>query len=129
MAATYHQLGMTAQARGQLNEADDWYRKSLDISEGLGNHLQMAATYAQLGGLAEARANALQALTWNVRSVTLFGQFPSPLTETGPSALARLTRQLGMLALEQTWQQTTGQALPQRVRDYITSHQPGDSPQ
>ena len=35
MAATYHQLGMTAQARGRLDEADDWYRKSLLIKEEL----------------------------------------------------------------------------------------------
>lgn len=111
----------TSLARGRLDEADDWYRKSLGISEGLSSRLQMAATYAQLGGIAEAQAQAPLALTWNVRSVALFSQFPSPLTETGPSALVRLTRQLGLPALEQTWQQTTGQALPQRVRDYIAT--------
>jgi hypothetical protein len=55
--------------------------------------------------------------------VTLFDQFSSHLTGTGPSSLVRLTRQLGMLALEETWQQVTGQPLPQQVRDYITSHQ------
>lgn len=62
----------------------------------------------------------------------LFSQFPSPLNRTGPTALARLTRQLGMTTLEQTWQQVTGQPLPPPVRDYITSHpdpsQPGDQP-
>ena len=64
--------------------------------------------------------------------MTLFDQFPSPLTGTGPAALARLTRQLGMPALEAAWQQVTGQPLPQPVRDYITSHhdqtQPGGTP-
>ena len=54
--------------------------------------------------------------------MTLFAQFPSPPTATGPSALARLTRQLGMPALEQIWRQITGQPVPQLVRDYITSH-------
>ena len=38
-----------------------------------------------------------------------FEEFPSPLTGTGPSALVRLTRQLGMPALEEAWRQVTGQ--------------------
>jgi Tfp pilus assembly protein PilF len=56
MAATYHQLGITAQDRGQLDRADDWYRQALAISEELGDRPGMALTYAQLGLLAEERA-------------------------------------------------------------------------
>ncbi len=37
-----------------------------------------------------------------------------------------LTRQLNMTALETTWQQITGQPLPQTFRDYITSPPTGD---
>jgi tetratricopeptide (TPR) repeat protein len=132
MAATYDQLGSTAQHCRRLDEADDWYRKSLTITEELGDRPSMALTYAQLGLLAEDRAQAPLALEWNVRCVTLFDQFPSPLTVTGPTTLARLTLQLGMPALEQAWQQITGQPVPQVVRDYITSHrdeaQPGGKP-
>ena len=36
-AVTYHQLGRTAQDRGRLDEAEDWYRQSLAISEELGD--------------------------------------------------------------------------------------------
>ena len=132
MARTYHQLGTTAQDRGQLDEADGWYRKSLTIEEELGNRPGMAISYGQLGLLAEARQEPRQALDWIVRCVTLFDQFPHPATGPGPSHLARLTRQLGMPALEQAWQQVTGQPVPQPVRDYLTSHpgqdQPGDTP-
>ena len=132
MAGTYYQLGITAQARGRLDDADDWYRKALTIEEELGDRRGMALTYAQLGLLAEDRAQAPLALQWNIRCVTLFDQFPSPMTGTGPTALARLTRQLGMPALEAAWQQVTGQPVPQAVRDYITSHhdeaQPGGTP-
>ena len=124
MASAYHQLGMTAQRRGRLEEAEDWYRKSLAINEELGNRPGMAITYARLGLLAEARAQARLALQWNIRCVILFDQFPSPLTGTGPSALVRLTRQLGIPALEQAWQQVTGQPILRAVRDYIAS-QPG----
>ena len=59
--------------------------------------------------------------------MTLFDQFPHPMTGTGPAALARLTRQLGMPALEQAWQHVTGQPVPQAVRDYLTSHKDEDS--
>ena len=128
MASTYHQLGTTAQSRGQLDEADDWYRKSLTIKEELGNRPGMALTYAQLGLLAEERDQAPLALQWNIRCVTLFDQFPSPMTGTGPAALARLTRQLGMPALEATWQQVTGQPAPKPVRDYLTGHPDDDEP-
>ena len=34
---------MTAQDRGRLDEADDWYRKSLAINEELGNRPGMAS--------------------------------------------------------------------------------------
>jgi tetratricopeptide (TPR) repeat protein len=129
MASTYHQLGVTTQHRGRLDEAEDWYRKSLTIKEEVGNRPGMALTYGQLGLLAEARQQQRQALDWTVRCVTLFAQFPHPATGPGPLHLARLTRQLGIPALEQTWQQVTGQPVPQPVRDYITSYhdqaQPG----
>ena len=131
MANTYHQLGNTAQARGRPDEAEDWYRKSQAINEDLGNHRSLALTYAALGLLAEAQDQASEALEWNIRCVTLFGQFPSPLTATGPAALARLTRHLGTPALEATWRQITGQPVPQQVRDYIASHhddRPGGTP-
>ena len=105
LATDYHQLGNTAYLRGRLDEAEDWYRKALTINEELRDRPGMARTYAQLGLLAEARGQAPLALQWNIQCVTLFDQFPSPMTGTGPTALARLTHQLGMPALEQAWQQ------------------------
>ena len=120
MAITHHQLGVTAQTRGRLEEAEDWYRKALAIEEELGDRPGLAITYAQLGLLAEVRGQDTLALQYNIRCVTMFSQFPSPQTGTGPSALVRLTGQLGMPALEQAWQEITGQPLPQPVRDYVT---------
>jgi tetratricopeptide (TPR) repeat protein len=130
MATTYHQLGvaaqdrgsLTAQDRGRLDEAEDWYRKALTIEEELGDLPRLAATYTQLGLLAKDRQQPRQALDWMIRCVTLFSEFRGPLTGPAPLHLVRLTRQLGMPALEQAWQQATGQPVPQPVRDYITSH-------
>jgi hypothetical protein len=78
-------------------------------------------TYGQLGLLAEARHQTREALDWTVRCVTVFSQFPHPATGPGPGHLARLTRHLGLPALEQAWQQATGQPIPQPVLEYIIS--------
>jgi tetratricopeptide (TPR) repeat protein len=129
MAGTYHQLGRIAQDRGRLEEAEEWYRKALTIFEELGDRPDMALTYGQLGLLAGARQQPGQALVWMVRCVTLFDQFPHPLTGPGPRHLARLTKLLGMPALQATWQQVTGQPVPQAVRDYITSQRDEAQPE
>ena len=121
MASDYHELGMTAQARGRLDEADDWYRKSLAISEELGNRPYMAANYAQIGLLAADSGQYDDALALAVRCVSLFGEFPHPMTSTGPDDLVRLTARLGAPALEAAWRAVTGNPLPQMVRDYVTS--------
>jgi tetratricopeptide (TPR) repeat protein len=131
MAKTYHELGVSAQDRGRLDEAGDWYRRALAIFEELGNPWDIARTCGHLGLLAQARQQPRQALDWVIRCVTLFGQFPHPATGPAPSQLARLVRQLGMPALEQSWQQITGQPVPRPVRDYIASHHdedPGGKP-
>jgi tetratricopeptide (TPR) repeat protein len=129
MASTCHQLGITVQDRGRLDEAEDWYRKSLAIEEEHGDRPGMAWTYAQLGLLAETQGHASQALVWNIRCVALFSDFPSPMTGTGASALARLTQQLGMPALGTAWQHATSQPLPQAVRDWITSRHGQTNPE
>ena len=49
MASSYHQLGMVAQDRGRLDEAEDWYAQSLAINEELGDRPGMATSYHQLG--------------------------------------------------------------------------------
>jgi hypothetical protein len=41
--------------------------------------------------------------------------------ESGPWHLARLTMQLGMDALEESWQLVTGSPLPANVRDHVES--------
>jgi len=122
------ELGYNAYLRRRLDEAEDWFRKSLTIFEELGDRPSMAVTYAQFGLLAEAREQPLLALEWNIRCVTLFDQFPSPLTGSGPAALVWLTRQLGQPAMQAAWQQITGQSVPQAVRDYVTSHLDDDQP-
>jgi hypothetical protein len=127
MASSYHQLGRVAELRGRLGDAEDWYRKALTIDEALGNEPGMAFTFGQLGLLAEARGQAGAAMEWTVRCVTVFDEFPHPLTGPGPYHMARLTARLGITALEEAWRKVTGNPLPQAVREYVESNRPPEN--
>jgi tetratricopeptide (TPR) repeat protein len=71
MARSYHQLGMVAQERGQLPQAEQWYRKSLEIEEALGNRSGMAASYHELGRVAQRRGQLPQAEQWYRKSLEI----------------------------------------------------------
>ena len=70
-AVIYHQLGITAQNRGRLDEADDWYRKSVAIEEELGDRSGMASTYRQLGITAQNRGRLDEADDWYRKSLAI----------------------------------------------------------
>ena len=71
ISVIYHQLGMTAQGRGRLEEAEDWYRQSLTIKEDLGNRPGMALTYHQLGRTAQDRGRLEEAGDWYRQSLAI----------------------------------------------------------
>jgi hypothetical protein len=80
----------------------------------------MALSFVRLSQLAEQRGESRQALEWTVRCVTLFDDFPHPLTVPGPHNLAVLTGALGIEALEEIWQHVTGDPLPDNVREFVS---------
>ena len=71
ISVIYHQLGITAQDRGRLDEADDWYRKALTINEELGDRPGMAITYHQLGITAQDRGRLDEAEDWYRKALTI----------------------------------------------------------
>ncbi|MGA5505053.1 tetratricopeptide repeat protein [Streptomyces umbrinus] len=71
VATTYHQLGRVAQERGRLDDAENWYRKSLTIKEELGNRPGMATTYHQLGSVALLRGQLDDAENWYRKSLII----------------------------------------------------------
>ncbi|MGH3934889.1 MAG: CHAT domain-containing protein [Pseudonocardiaceae bacterium] len=71
LAVTYHQLGMVAQQRGHLDEAQQWYLKSLTITEELDNRPGMALSYHQLGNVALLRDRLDEAQQWYHKSLTI----------------------------------------------------------
>ena len=56
LATAYHQLGMVAQLRGQLEGAEERYRKSLSIRDELGGQLGSVRANRQPGMVAQSKA-------------------------------------------------------------------------
>jgi len=119
VAIVYHNLGGVALRQQQLDEAEGWYRKSLGIEQDLKNHQGIATSYWQLGVIDIKRKKLRRALKWMVRSVTVFTDFPHPLTGPAPRLLAQLTDHIGVRALDRCWREVTGSQLPETVRDYV----------
>ncbi|KAA9373900.1 tetratricopeptide repeat protein [Microbispora cellulosiformans] len=92
LALTYHYLGAVEEERGQLNEADDWYRKSLAIQERLGDRPMLASDYHQVGIVAQERGRWDEAEEWYRKALTIKEELGDrPGTANG-------YHQLGMLA-------------------------------
>ena len=71
ISVLYHQLGMTAQGRGQLDEAEDWYRQAIQIREELGLRSLLATDYHQLGTTAQDRGQLDEAEDWYRKALTI----------------------------------------------------------
>jgi tetratricopeptide (TPR) repeat protein len=71
LPVVYHMFGSMSRARGDLAGAESWYRKSLAISESLGNRLGMAGTYHQLGWVSQDRGDLTGAESWYRESLAI----------------------------------------------------------
>jgi tetratricopeptide (TPR) repeat protein len=92
LAITCYQLGMVAQDRGRLDDAESWYLKSLDIDEQLGNQPAIARSYHQLGNLAYLLGRLDDAESWYLKSLDIDEQLGNQ------PATAASYHQLGNLA-------------------------------
>jgi tetratricopeptide (TPR) repeat protein len=95
-AVICHQLGMAAQARRRLEEAENWYRKALAINEELRDRPHLALGYFQLGRIAQERERLDEADDWYRKALTIseeLGDRPS---------IAFTYAQLGLVAEART---------------------------
>jgi len=72
LAITYGLLGTVAQDRGHLDEAEEWYRRSLRILEEFQDRPRMASTYHDLGVVAQERQRLEEAEDWHRRALRIF---------------------------------------------------------
>lgn len=75
---TLHQLGAIAQERRRFDEAEDWYRRSLDVDERMGNERGVASRLGQLGLLAEARGDVVEAIRQLEQAAVIFARVNDP---------------------------------------------------
>jgi tetratricopeptide (TPR) repeat protein len=71
LAGIYHQLGRVAQERSRVDDAEDWYRKSLAIKEELGDRPGLADTFHNLGVVAQVRGHLDDAEDWYRKSLAI----------------------------------------------------------
>ena len=71
IAVIHHQQGIIAFRRGRLNEAEDWYRKSLAYKKEVGDRPGTAITYHQLGIIAQNRGRLNKAEDWYRKALAI----------------------------------------------------------
>ena len=71
MATCYRQLGVLAQERGDLSEADGWMTKALTIFEALGDRSKIAGSCHQLGIIAQRTGRIPEAEGWHRKSLAI----------------------------------------------------------
>ncbi|MEU7839270.1 tetratricopeptide repeat protein, partial [Nonomuraea sp. NPDC049129] len=104
IAAAYHRLGVVAQLRGLLDEAEDWYHKCLTIEEELGNRPGMATSYHQLGMVAQERGLLDEAEDWYHKSLTIEEELGNrPGMATSYHELGVVAQERGLLDEAEDW--------------------------
>jgi len=96
-AVITHNLGIIAQTRGEPAQAMEWYQKSLQIKEELGNRAGMASTLGQMGVFATEQGQPAEAVPLNLRSLAIQIDLGSPQV---PINLYWLRRQRELLGEE-----------------------------
>jgi tetratricopeptide (TPR) repeat protein len=71
-AALAQTLAAYAENQRDFAQAEQWYRKSLAISEKQGNEHGAASTYHQLGIIAQEQRDSAQAGQWYIRSIVIY---------------------------------------------------------
>jgi tetratricopeptide (TPR) repeat protein len=87
----YHQLAMVEQSRGRLDVAEEWYERSLIISEELGDRRGLANIYHQLGVVAQLRGRLDVAQEWYEKCLSLREELGDQ------QGVAKAYHQLGMV--------------------------------
>jgi tetratricopeptide (TPR) repeat protein len=72
IAAVYYQLGRIAEEREQLDGAEAWYRRAVEILERLGLERDAATDYHRLGIIAQKRGQLDPAEAWYRRALEIF---------------------------------------------------------
>ena len=96
-----HQLGVVALQRGDFAGAQEWYRRSLAISEELGNRTGTATTKSRIGALLTEQGDAESAVPLNLESLAIRLEIGSPDVRIDLYWLRRQREMLGPTRFEE----------------------------
>ena len=71
VASVQHDLGLIAQGKGRLEEAEEWYRRAMETNEAQGNEAESADGYHQLGLIAQSRRQLDEAGEWHRKALEI----------------------------------------------------------
>ncbi|MFJ7219387.1 tetratricopeptide repeat protein [Amycolatopsis sp. NPDC098790] len=129
LASIYYQLGMVTQLRGQLDEAEEWYRKSLAIAEDLDDRSAKSYAYHELGMVAQSRGRLDEAENWYKKSLILKGELGDrPAMSSSYHQLGTVAKSRGRLDEAELWYRETlaiAEDLDDKPRMSYSYHQLG----
>lgn len=108
-AIIFHQLGMIAQNRHDLDAAEQWYRMALEAATRAGNDSAASITYHQMGMLALEQHDLVAAEEWYDKSLCI-----KESDGNGPG-LVLTCHQLGIVA-QQEWDLEAAESWYNRAR-------------
>jgi tetratricopeptide (TPR) repeat protein len=112
-ASTYHQLGMVAQEQRRFAEAEDAYRKALEIKVAFNDRHSAASTYHQLGMVAQEQRRFADAEDAYKRALEIYVAFNDRYEQ------AETYHQLGGVAEEQRRFADAGDAYKKALESYV----------
>lgn len=105
IATVYHRLGIIARERQQLDQAEQWCRKALEIRERLGHPPLMVNTLAQLGVLRRSQDRLDEAVSWFGKAWAIASEYQMRVGLQILIDLAHLMRAMGEARFTVAWQQ------------------------
>jgi tetratricopeptide (TPR) repeat protein len=104
LAVAHNNLGVIAQHRGRLDDAENWLSTSLAIRTELGHRPGMADSYRQLGIVAQHRGRLDDAENWYDKALTINEELDNrPGMATGYNLLGSIARDRGRLDDAEDW--------------------------
>lgn len=128
-ASSYHHMGWLAQERRDFEQAEQWYKKSLEIKLRLGNVHGVAISYHQLGQVARLQRNGPSSARYYLKALRPFQDLDDPHNaQIVLSNLARLHKSdlLDRAMLEELWEGEIGGPLPEDIAEFIFSENRSD---
>ena len=116
LAQTYNNLGLVYHDKGEWDRAIEFYQKSLEGKEKVGDVHGLAKTYGNLGLLYFQQQNYSEAVRLHVEIMLLFKKLgAAPLVQQAGGILAGFRQQLDEAAFDQYFKESLSRILAEGI--------------